>query len=517
MRSVNIGWRGLVHGCLLFLSFDVNCDYLVTVHYICNMDNLIEIQFDYTYYSKHHHLSKWKTPSFIDNEELLALSYDGFYSRMLSEVPHIAKVAATPSDQLRLILVEENRPEIDLSPKYFKSQMMRLLNKGLKTITIRVVASESPLVLKGNPATSKEPAKIEVSNKANVRSKRRLDLNQNSNASNGYGNVQVLLNDNSKTIINSKNDAVPSCIDANNVMLPLERHAKKHEENIRRISDQLQSKTEELGCFDNKLNDACHQNGGHLSACGNCHLKLGHTRKSCTFSPCRSAFSCGILAKHSDQKSTRTNLTKEMSKLENELTKARPEMDSAKKALQNVNNSSKKRIEDILVNEEPHRYITSGRRNWLVLNKDVMLLQSKLNGILPTRNNVMKLLSSLVRETSQSTSTTKVSTKTTHSLVVHDTDHRMAPQKRVLETEYGIKFPGKKVRSESPDHLCLDEQTKKDFHIALKLQQKELENESSDVPPNDDKTCIIVDESSNENLQLEADAAAALLHLKSRK
>jgi hypothetical protein len=38
-------------------------------------------------------------------------------------------------------------------------------------------------------------------------------------------------------------------------------------------------------------------------------------------------------------------------------------------------------------NEEPHRYITSGHRNWLVLKKNVMLLQSKLNGSLPTRNN----------------------------------------------------------------------------------------------------------------------------------
>ena len=168
-----------------------------------------------------------------------------------------------------------------------------------------------------------------------------------------------------------------------------------------------------------------------------------------------------------------------MSKLENELSKATSEMDSAKKALHNVNNSSKKRIEDILVNEEPHRYITSGRRNWLVLNKDVMLLQSKLKGILPTQNNVMNLLNSLESKTSESTATTAVgpSTKTTHSLVVRGTDHRMAPQKRVLETEYGIKFPTKKVRSESPcsfesDHLYSDEQTQNDYRIALKLQQR---------------------------------------------
>ncbi|CAB4000934.1 Hypothetical predicted protein [Paramuricea clavata] len=367
--------------------------------------------------------------------------------------------------------------------------MMRILNKGLKTIVIRVVANESPLVHFGTQA----PAKV-TNISDNPRSKRRLELVQNS----GKGNMQVQLTDNSKTIISPSTDSV---------ILPLERHAKKHEESIRNISEKLQNKTRELECFDNKLSDACQQNGGHLSACGNCHLKIGHTRKSCTFSPCRSAFSCGILAKHNDQRSTRANLTKEVSKLETEITKARSDMHSARTALENVNNSSKKRIEDILVKEEPHRYITSGRRNWLVLNKDVMLLQSKLKGSLPTRNNVMNLLNSLVRETSVSTST-KTTKTSTHSVVIHGTDHRMAPQKRVLEEEYGINFPTKKLCSKSNNQLCLDGQDKSDFHMALKIQQQEIENVSSDS---------VIDEDDNDDLQLEADAAAALLHLKARK
>ena len=154
---------------------------------------------------------------------MLALSYDDLYSRMLNEVPHIAKVSATPSEQLKLILVDENRPEIDLSPKYFKSQMMRLLNKGVKTITIHVVASESPLF-----ASKFVTSKFEI--ESNIRSKRRLDLSQSN--SSGSGNFQVLLNYNSKTIINPKNDSVSSCTGANNLMLPLERHVRKHEENI---------------------------------------------------------------------------------------------------------------------------------------------------------------------------------------------------------------------------------------------------------------------------------------------
>ena len=71
---------------------------------------------------------------------------------------------------------------------------MRLLNKGVKTFIIRVVASDRRL-----PASKFE---IEL----NIRSKRRLDLNQNN--SNRSGNFQVLQDDNSKTIINPKNDCV---------------------------------------------------------------------------------------------------------------------------------------------------------------------------------------------------------------------------------------------------------------------------------------------------------------------
>ena len=92
------------------------------------MDNIVEIHFDYLYYSK-----RRVTPVFVSVDELLSLTYDEFYSRMLQEVPHIAKMVL-PAESLRMILTEENRPEIDLSQKYFKSQITRLLNKGLRTV-----------------------------------------------------------------------------------------------------------------------------------------------------------------------------------------------------------------------------------------------------------------------------------------------------------------------------------------------------------------------------------------------
>ena len=171
------------------------------------------------------------TPLLISNDKLLGLSYDGLYSHMLSEVPHIAKLAATPSETSQLILVEGNRSEIYLLPKYFKSQMTRQLNKGLKTVVIHVLTNESPLV--AQPTTSK----VAISD--HPQSKRFLDLVQN----NGQGNLQVQLNDNSKRVINPNTVSVPAYGGAADVILPSERHARKHEETMQNISEQLKSKT----------------------------------------------------------------------------------------------------------------------------------------------------------------------------------------------------------------------------------------------------------------------------------
>ena len=278
------------------------------------------------------------------------------------------------------------------------------------------------------------------------------------------------------------------------------------------------------------------QNNGHLSACGNCHLKLGHTRKACKFSPCKSAFSCGIISKHANEKSCRANITRDVNKLESQLRKATSDLESARTAAERVNNSSDKRIADILMNQEPQRYTTScGRKNWLMLHKDVALLQNNLKGTLPTRANIMNLLHTVVRkEESRCVSSS--------TLTRRDTDHRMAPQKRVLEEDYSIKFPTKRlVRSETSNEVSdspscsmfLHGQEKNDFHLALKLQQQEIESSNStgfdlykEAPASEqqDEVEDPVRETIDATIktddvleQFEADAAAALLYLKRKK
>ena len=476
------------------------------------MDNIIEINFDYLYYSK-----RRVTPVFISMDELLALTYDGFYTKMLQEVPHIAKMAI-PAESLRMILTEENRPEIDLSQKYFNSQITRLVNKGLQTIVIRIAANESPL-----PAAQshKIPHSVEE-----PKSKRCLDVDIDQHQ--GQGNL------NFNTVINTQTNSISH--ECQKVILPLERHVKRYDEVVRNIDGDLQRKKSELEELDGKLSTASMQNNGHLSACGNCHLKLGHTRKACKFSPCKSAFSCGIISKHANEKSCRANITRDVNKLESQLRKATSDLESARTAAERVNNSSDKRIADILMNQEPQRYTTScGRRNWLMLNKDVALLQNNLKGTLPTRANIMNLLHTVVRKEESRCASSSTLTR-------RDTDHRMAPQKRVLEEDYSIKFPTKRlVRSETSNEVSdsrscsmfLHGQDKNDFHLALKLQQQEIESSNStgfdlykEAPASEqqDEVEDPVRETIDATIktddvleQFEADAAAALLYLKRKK
>ena len=87
--------------------------------------------------------------------------------------------------------------------------------------------------------------------------------------------------------------------------LPLERYTKKQNQKLATINEEIHLNQSELKEFDSKLRQAAKQNDGPLSAWGNCHLKMGHIRRNWTFSSCRSAFSCGILTKHLDEKGER--------------------------------------------------------------------------------------------------------------------------------------------------------------------------------------------------------------------
>ena len=75
---------------------------------------------------------KRATLVFMIEENLMSLSYDGFKTRLTTEVPHLEKMGSF----LRLIILEDDA-KVDLSSSYFNFQMLvregeKYHDKGLR-------------------------------------------------------------------------------------------------------------------------------------------------------------------------------------------------------------------------------------------------------------------------------------------------------------------------------------------------------------------------------------------------
>ena len=249
------------------------------------------------------------------------------------------------------------------------------------------------------------------------------------------------------------------------------------------------------------------------------------------FSPCKSAFSCGILSKHRSKKLKRSNLEKEINRLEEKLRTAAKDVENTIRAADKVINSSSRQIEDVIINEMPDRYTSYGLRNWALLNKDVAILQRNLKGKLPSRDNVKKLLAKIVMKGTDcsKSSSTRVSFTSIYSDLRKQTDHRMSLQKRLLSEEYAINFP-----TEKKSCVTMSTQEQTDFKLAL-LQQQEMESRSEyeispcsepitttrvnnelDLNVNPDASVSSECSTEREDLEFQANAAAALLELQRR-
>ena len=488
--------------------------------------SLIQIKIVYNYYS-----SKRVTPIYMLEEELQNSSFEVFKTRIFKDVPHLAKAAS-----LRWT-IDEDGLEVDLSPSYFNIQMRGILGKE-KSIKINVIEFESPVVTTSSPneAITKYKRINNKQSNQNVRgrARRSLVLPEQNQSKLGYvfgGESDVDTDDENAEESETR------------ILMPLERYAAKQKETVAKISLELETGTRELQKFDEKIRRASMQNEGVLSTCGNCHLKLGHTKKICTFSPCKSAFSCGILSKHANEKAQRTAIEKDITRARVKLSKAQKEVNDASQAADKLTHSVSKRIEDIIIAERPDRYVSFGLRNWALLNKDVATLQKHLKGKLPSRENVQRLLDEFVNTKTSVTSKSKQVSSCTSNRpsAFSETDHRMSSHKHLLAENYAIKFPSpKKAQPVRSSSVCIGEELD-DFKLALRLQQEEMSPPKCSLALTQNlrnNQVVVDDENPNpepfqepfesidaadrekrkgNDIKFEADAAAALLQLKRRR
>ena len=178
------------------------------------------------------------------------------------------------------------------------------------------------------------------------------------------------------------------------------------------------------------------------------------------------------------QKSERSTIEKTIKKLNSKLTKTQSDVQHARMVVQKVGNSNSKRIEDIVVKEFPQRYVSCGLRNWALLNADVVLLAEKMKGSLPTRENVLPLLSDIVRKQD-----TGKFFDTAAPRPRADCGSRVLPQKRILEEEFAIRYPtvNKRPRELFPSGSSStvgSTQEVDDFKLAVELQYAENQAEN---------------------------------------
>ena len=212
---------------------------------------------------------------------------------------------------------------------------------------------------------------------------------------------------------------------------PVERFIKIKEEELTSKNDEIAEKKRELDeWLENIENVATINRKSTGTKCSNCHLR-NHTVRTCVGEKCSSAFLCGDLAKHSDEKLAFQEKKRAISALEA----------SAKiSAYSRVSNSVNKRFSDMLVEDFPDKYTNNlGVKNWLKIQQDVSAIKKHFpEKSLPSRQTVKAFIEQkhdnlfVPQKRVFSTTTTCTSTCTSTN-----------PRDKQLSS-YGIKIPQKK-------------------------------------------------------------------------
>ena len=102
-------------------------------------------------------------------------------------------------------------------------------------------------------------------------------------------------------------------------LTPTQRYIMKSEEKIKQKQSVIKSLQEKLQETESKL-DRVKSNPRDGNVCRNCHLRLGHTSRSCDYGKCTSVFKCGMEKFHPGEhnaKDLRSKLRKHERELEN--------------------------------------------------------------------------------------------------------------------------------------------------------------------------------------------------------
>ena len=221
-----------------------------------------------------------------------------------------------------------------------------------------------------------------------------------------------------------------------NQQTPLERYISKTE-------DQIDKKQETIERLQNKENEILAKlervksdpRDGNI--CRNCHLRLGHSARTCQFGRCASVFKCGEEKFHSGEINMK-ELRTQIKKNESELSKLRSELDNKRIASETMNEKVTNRIESELFQANREHYLLNGNENWSLLRKHVYLVEQyskkHFGGKIPAKKDVTAVLEKALDSSHDELGCT------TMSRPKQTRNREDNPAKFTLEMR-GIKFP----------------------------------------------------------------------------
>ena len=219
---------------------------------------------------------------------------------------------------------------------------------------------------------------------------------------------------------------------------PLEKYLEKAERNLETQSAKLEMQQIERDEINDKLHAANLAAGDRKnSVCGNCHLRLGHTQKTCTLERCTDVFFCGQEKRHTGQINKR-RLDQEITRQKKLVSECAEEVNKRKAAIQTVEKSKTKQIESLLLDDDnKHVYICNGRNlNWNLVRKHATVIENYCkkyqHGRIPSKHEIPSILSTALEDYNATCGKALTAQKRCKS--------KGNPKKETLE-QYGINFP----------------------------------------------------------------------------
>ena len=368
--------------------------------------SLIQIKIIYTYYTR-----KRTTPIFISEDELLSDDFQSFRDRLITEVPHLAKLTCSP---LQLTVLDDQL-EVDLSPEYFPLQMRELLNKR-KEITLQAFTFESPGSGTAVPVESHQSLP-----RTEVRSRRALEL-------------PALFDDSDSEVEDNVHEDEDLDTPAQEIYLsPVDKLVESKQREIKTKKEKIAEKTAEIEDLEESFLKPFALDMSR-PACSKCHLRAGHTRPNCQNELCTSARLCGDLKRHPEQKKEIKDLQSELKLLNTTLKRQNDELSNIQATVKSSKRTFSQLIHSDLINSNKQKYISkslNGREiiNWMQLNTDSKKIEKMCGGKVP--GSKKKLQEIIVQHDTQE-----------QQIAVNSKTNKTNQQVRQLWEKKGVVFPG---------------------------------------------------------------------------